>query len=198
MSFSVALSKLLEFEGRYSNNKNDLGKETYSGISRKYNPNWDGWIKIDALKQDENFNSIINSDKYFNFLYKNIWEFYKEKYWDVFNGDDIKYFKLADKLFDVSVNLGVKKAIIFLQIGLNLLNRNTSLYQNILVDGIYGKETSLVLNILLNYDKLHQTGDSYNLFKIITILQGNHYVDITIAREKNEDFLRGWLKRVHF
>ncbi len=49
--FIDAYKKVLNNEGIYSNDPDDAGGETYKGISRKANPNWDGWISIDAIKK---------------------------------------------------------------------------------------------------------------------------------------------------
>lgn len=50
--FRTALHHLLSHEGYYVNDPDDRGKETYGGISRKYNPNWWGWNFIDRYKRD--------------------------------------------------------------------------------------------------------------------------------------------------
>ena len=49
------INMVLTHEGGYSSGnekqtKGDKGKETYCGISRVYNPNWDGWKIIDRHK----------------------------------------------------------------------------------------------------------------------------------------------------
>jgi hypothetical protein len=36
------------------------------------------------------------------------------------------------------------------------------------------------------------------LYKVLNILQGYHYVTITLKSESQERFMRGWLKRVDF
>ena len=48
--FNLSIPKILKHEGGYVDNPNDIGKETYGGISRKYNPNWEGWKFIDDWK----------------------------------------------------------------------------------------------------------------------------------------------------
>lgn len=50
--FRTALSFILKHEGYYVNHPDDRGKETYGGISRKYNPNWWGWRYIDSYKKE--------------------------------------------------------------------------------------------------------------------------------------------------
>jgi lysozyme family protein len=197
MDFSIALNSVLHLEGRYSNDKDDIGAETYCGISRKFHPNWNGWIIIDEYKTDKDFLSIVNSDRVFDKLYSFVYIFYKQYYWDVFHGDEIESYKIASKLFDIAVNLGVVNAIKFLQTGLNILNRNQILYDDLVIDGLFGEKTFLCLTILLNYSKVKNNGDDYALFKILTILQGNYYIESCLKREIHEKYIRGWLKRVN-
>jgi len=61
--------------------------------------------------------------------------FYKENYWDKFLGDEINSQEIADEIFDTSVNMGVERAVKFLQKALNYLNRDELLYLNLVVDG---------------------------------------------------------------
>lgn len=37
-------------EGAYVNHLRDRGRETYGGIARRYNKNWEGWFTIDSIK----------------------------------------------------------------------------------------------------------------------------------------------------
>lgn len=50
--FRTAYAYILKHEGWYANVPGDRGKETYGGISRKYNPNWWGWRFIDEYKRN--------------------------------------------------------------------------------------------------------------------------------------------------
>ncbi|MDR2457828.1 MAG: hypothetical protein LBD41_05040, partial [Clostridiales Family XIII bacterium] len=48
----IDITKIIsEYEGGYSNVPGDLGGETYAGISRKYNPDWQGWETLDLIPQ---------------------------------------------------------------------------------------------------------------------------------------------------
>jgi len=51
LSFKVAFQRIHQFEGYYANVKDDKGRETYRGISRRFNPTWIGWSRIDEFKQ---------------------------------------------------------------------------------------------------------------------------------------------------
>ena len=188
-NFKEALDKTLVYEGGYANDEDDAGGETYKGISRRYNPSWYGWNIIEKVKLETPEEFPRNLDDNIE-LQKLLADLYKQLYWDRFWGDAIPSHEITEKLFDISVNLGVKRAVIYLQEGLNLLNRNQKNYNDIGMDGVFGKNTLKVLINYLDSDK----PDS--LLKIISILQGMHYIDYMRRSPKQEKYARGWLKRV--
>ena len=46
---AAIIDEVIETEGglKLINVKNDRGKQTYAGISRRFWPNWDGWKLVD-------------------------------------------------------------------------------------------------------------------------------------------------------
>jgi lysozyme family protein len=97
---------------------------------------------------------------------------------------------LALEMFDTSVNMGVGRAVKFMQISLNCLNRNQTIYMDMVEDGAYGKTTQRNLNAYL-------TGDSEVLLvKMINVLQGNHYIKYMKKSPTQEKYARGWFNRV--
>lgn len=48
--FMSAFSFIKAHEGYYANHKDDKGGETYAGITRRWNPEWQGWKFIDRAK----------------------------------------------------------------------------------------------------------------------------------------------------
>lgn len=117
--FIDAYKKVLNNEGIYSNDPDDAGGETYKGISRKANPNWDGWISIDAIKKSHptTFKGIIKKTPE---LEKKVQDLYKDKYWDCFELDDVPSQLVAEQMFDTAVNQGQTAAIKFAQRVLDL------------------------------------------------------------------------------
>jgi len=112
-SFDIAFKKTMEFEGEYSNDPDDSGKETKYGISEKSYPNLD--IKHLTLNQAK--------------------EIYKRDYWDKINGDNILNQEVANNIFDASVNLGVRRAVKLAQYQLGIgadgiLGKITLIYLN--------------------------------------------------------------------
>lgn len=183
--FIKAYRKLEVFEGVYSNNPVDPGGETFKGISRKFWPKWEGWPIIDFFKRNNkegiSFDSLLRN----SYLLKLTEDFYKNNFWDVFKLDDISDQDIANELFESSVNLGIVSTTKLLQKSLNLLNRNATLYSDIEIDGVYGKNTKNALLACLN------NKDGVYLFNMLNILQGQKYLTIG-----NETFIRGWLNRI--
>jgi lysozyme family protein len=188
-NFNEAFTKVvLGYEGGFEgwvNDKDDSGEETYAGISRVHNPDWAGWPIIDACKEKDNFPRNLNHVPGLKDMVKLR---FKEHYWHTIEGDSMPD-DLATELFDVSVHISPYKAIKFLQIALNKLNRKERYYNNIIVDGKLGPQTRGTLKAFLNVGKLHR------LVKVINILQGKHYMDLMENDEVREKYV-GWFDRV--
>lgn len=183
--FQTSFDKTIKSEGGYANNPNDAGKETYKGISRVFNPNWSGWPIIDSMKHHPGFpaNLSSNSD-----LHSKVFYFYKAEYWNKIQGDSIMYQEVADELFDSSVLHGIKTAVMFLQEALNILNKNQTLYRDIVVDGSLGSVTLSVIQSCVNVD-----GSPKLLLKMMNFFQVKHILERTEERKQNETFVRGWI-----
>jgi len=176
----------MSHEGGYGNDPDDVGGETYKGISRVYNPSWVGWQVVDNLKSGDDFPKNLELSEELQHLVK---QCYKEKYFDPFRGDKMPR-ELALEMFDTGVNMGVGRAVKFMQIALNVLNRNGKLYQDQVADGDYGPTTHKCLTKYLHTD------NEMLLCKIINVLQGNHYINYMTKSPKQEKYARGWFKRV--
>lgn len=112
-NFEDAFKKLSIKEGGYVNDKDDAGGETYRGISRKYNPTWQGWVIIDQYKKyydvgGKEFKYKLDNNAQ---LQKLVWSKYKIGYWDVFELDSFNSQRVAEQLFDTNVNCGQAAAI---------------------------------------------------------------------------------------
>lgn len=118
--FKSAYENIEAAEGGYVFDPDDAGGETYKGISRKANPNWDGWISIDAIKKAHptTFKGILKKTPE---LEKKVQDLYKDKYWDCFELDDVPSQLIAEQMFDTAVNQGQTAAIKFAQRVLDLI-----------------------------------------------------------------------------
>jgi len=187
--FNVAYLITMGNEGPYDNDPADIGGETYWGISRNYHPSWQGWRIIDIQKTKPNFPANLKDTIVLDGMVRT---FYKDTFWDIFLGDKITNQDLANELFDTGVNMGISRAVTFLQQGLNVLNRNQALYPDIVVDGKFGNNTLNAINKYLETDSVD------NLYKIMNILQGVHYINYMNQSPTQERFCRGWLQRIQF
>ena len=167
--FEKAFIKILKNEGEYSNHPLDSGGETMYGITKKVAER-NGW-KIENL-------TIADA----KFAYRNF-------YWNALNCDLIENQRIAEEIFDMGVNCGVKNAAKSVQLTLNLLNRNNLSWFDLLIDGLIGKKTIEIINNLTLKD--------IEYFLIIYKCERYiYYRNITLSNPKNEIFLRGWINRI--
>jgi len=177
-NFDEAFNITMGNEGIYSNDPNDAGGETYRGIARRYNPQWKGWKIIDDTKPDIDFyrmDSIVR-------------RFYETRYWDVNLLDEFPQ-SIANEMFDTGVNMGIGRAAKFLQESLNYLNRDETLFTDLVVDGVIGSAT---LHALSKMDK----SDKKIILIMLNVCQGRHYMNYMKKSSTQEKYARGWFKRV--
>jgi lysozyme family protein len=188
-SFDEAYYKTMGHEGGYANDPQDAGGETYMGISRVYNPGWYGWLIIDAEKDEPDFPACLDENEE---LQDAVEDYYKDHYWDVNRLDDFSSQAVAEEMFDTGVNMGVGRAARFIQTALNYLNRNGSLYAELVVDGMIGTASLNALDRVLN------DGDEIVVLSMLNTLQGSHYMDYMDTNPSQEKYARGWFKRVKY
>jgi lysozyme family protein len=186
-NFDRALQRILTNEGGYVNHADDPGGETYCGVSRRYHPDWEGWVRIDEYKAASEFPYILHSDRPLKNMVR---DFYTQTYWAPVGGDTILYQPLAEELVDIAVHMGVKRAVKYLQRGLNVLNRQATLWPDLNVDGYKGKLTTGALG------KCEAMDEHYILVKLLVLQRGARYIARALEHEPSEQFIRGWLKRV--
>jgi lysozyme family protein len=186
MNFSKAFNAVINgFEGKYSNDGDDPGGETYKGIARNMNKDFEGWGIIDNLRGDRNFPAVL---EVINLLQTYVMDFYKVNYWDKFMGD-----KLGEKsgleMFDQSVNIGTGRAVEHLQRSLNILNNRQKLYADIKADGIMGN-----LTLAAYQNCLLKQGENL-LVCVLNMFQGKYYLELMENKELFEKYY-GLFKRV--
>jgi len=186
--FADAYKETIASEGGYSSDPVDLGGETYTGISRKYNPDWQGWAVVDRLKLLPGFPVSLEGNPDLESM---VTLFYRAEYWDKLLGGSIAEIspEIANEMFDTGVNMSRSRAVRFLQSGLNALNREGKIYDNLEVDGAIGRKTIAALRHLPRKD--HGI-----LLKMLNVMQGAHYLNRMEENETQERFARGWFSRV--
>ena len=119
--FKKAWAITSRIEAGYTNNSKDAGKETYRGISIVNNPDWLGWEVVHSTIAKLGISSTLDAAKdvyaeidkaladnpYIDGMVQTL---YKKRYWDILNLDNEASQELANKTFDIAVNMGVGAA----------------------------------------------------------------------------------------
>lgn len=177
MNSSVAdlIAELITKEGGYSNDPNDSGGETNFGIT------------VRVARQHGYTGPMIDMPRS---IAENIYEM---RYWYEPGFFDVStiYQRVARELFDTGVNCGQTKAAEFLQMALNALNKQGTLYADIDEDADIGPAT---LKALTAFKKHRGPSGELVLLKALNCLQGARYIELSRLRQKDETFVYGWLK----
>lgn len=171
-SFEMALHKTKEYEGDFSNHKDDRGGPTKYGISARF------MESVTGEPWDERRISAITKEQAASIYYEHFW--LKAKC------DQMP--DLVDrKLFDTAVNLGITAAAKILQRAI----RSVGSPDPIKDDGIVGRKTIIAAGLAC------QGGDSSALLAAMRSEQACYYRSI-VARNKSQIvFLNGWLRRAY-
>ena len=151
-NFHEAVAKTLDHEGGYVNDPSDRGGETKFGISKRSYPE----VDIAGLSRDD------------------AKDIYKRDYWDEVGGDAIESQEIAERLFDVAVNMGNRRAVRMAQ---NVVGTEA--------DGLLGPKTLAAINAA----EVNRFMDRYKLEQI------RRYADICNASGVQKKFLLGWINR---
>jgi lysozyme family protein len=165
-----------EGAGILSDNKIDPGGKTYSGISRVYWPDWEGWAYVDEFK---------------NPPFEMVEKFYRVNFWNRIQGDTLAEISLevACEVFDTAVNCGVTAAVRFLQIAYNTSRGGYG--EDLLVDGKLGPKTIIAIG---RYMSSRPGGRELNEEIMLNCLNGEQYIFYK-GNPKHKVF-RGWFTRV--
>ena len=174
------LAELLKREGGYVNNAADKGGPTRYGITQQT-------ARAYGYSGDMRMLPIQTA-----------LAIYRARYWTDPNFDQVATRSpiIAEKLFDIGVNMGPKVAGRFLQRALNGLNRGAAEYPDIPEDGAIGQMTLHALDLYMA--KRGGQGESV-LMKALNGQQVVRYMEIAERDHSQEAFLFGWLaNRVAF
>lgn len=155
--FDNAFTILMEFEGHLSDDADDAGGLTKYGISQRAYPNLD----IRALTLDD------------------ARRIYRADYFDRAHCGDFPT-HLATVVFDTAVNMGVRRAVQFLQRTVRVSD-----------DGVYGPLTRAAVQRYLDG---HGEPSVVNDFLSYRAL---HYGDIVASKPSQRKYLRGWMRRTY-
>jgi len=153
--FKKAVDKTLQHEGGYVDDPHDPGGETNFGISKRSYPDLD----IKNLTRDE------------------AEEIYFKDFWQKNNYGGIKNHKIAEKVFDLAVNMGARRANCLLQIAVNYAGTP------VIVDCVIGPQTLSAVN-----------GQTPKCLLALLKIEAVRYY----ASRENVRYEKGWVKRAVF
>ena len=164
--FKTALSITLHHEGGYSNDKLDMGGETYCGVASKTYPNSQIWTLL-SYHQPIRYNEVVN-DKAIDSLVAGI---YYDNYWTKILGDNIDSQEVANLIFDFCVTSGKAKKVIQTVLG-------------VVADGSFGNKTIDAIN----------AADPVELLKELVEARKDYYGEVAKIGG-NMRFIKGWIIR---
>jgi lysozyme family protein len=129
--FDLAFETTMKNEGGYLLHQvgNDRGGMTFAGISRKFWPDWPGWVFLDRGEWAEELEPMAK-------------QFYRENFWQKIRGDEIRSQAVADSIYDFAVNSGVGTAVKVAQRILGIKD-----------DGLVGRQTLNAITLWADPDK---------------------------------------------
>lgn len=185
--FDLAFNKTMEIEGKnqLTNDRLDPGGQTYSGISRVYWPEWEGWPIIDTWLADKSKPFPIEV------LEPMVRKFFRINFWNRIQGDRLAELAplVAYELFDSAVNVDVTRAVTWLQHGFNVARGEYG--EDLVVDGRLGPKTISALNIYLaSKPGSHDLNEEI----LVNCMNGEQY--IFYRANPRHKYFRGWFRRV--
>jgi len=164
----------LKFEGGWGCVPGDKGGETYRGIARVANPQWEGWSVVDAAKP-LHYNQIIANPKLDQMVYTfYINTFFTKLHLDLLTPD------IGGYIFDWAVNVGGFYPVKHLQQCVNELSN-----AKLTVDGQMGPHTASAANAC----------DQVKLHAALVADRCEYYQNIVKNDSNQAKFLNGWLTR---
>jgi lysozyme family protein len=157
--FRPAFEFMIRHEGGYVNDPNDAGGETKWGVSKRSYPDLD----IASLTQEDAA------------------QIYQRDFWQPQPYCHIDDQRIANKVFDMSVNMGSHQAHVLLQRAVNGCG------QKVVADGVLGPLTLTAVNLASPDALLDELREH----------MGKFYYELAARRPSNQKFLNGWMNRAN-
>lgn len=168
--FEEAYQLILKLEGGYklTDRANDRGGMTWAGISRRWWPDWVGWIFIDAYRDnpDVPLHSIDT-------LRRNTRDFYYRNFWNPLRLEEVKDTRISFTIFSCAVLSSKRTATRLAQSAVKVT-----------VDGVIGPQTINALNAI--------DSELFDLRLFATRVR--RYIEISDDPAQSGN-LRGWINR---
>ena len=173
-NFEQAVKALLVYEGGYVNNPNDAGGETRWGISTR-------WLKRAGLERVHGNVKDLTREKAVELYQAYFWEPYPFHDWPE-HGQQ----RIAEKLFDATVNMGPGQAMKCFQRALRSCGQPF-----VDDDGVYGPITKRGKS-----EALSVLGEATVVVATRSEIAG-FYRGLVAAKSSQSVFLEGWLRRAY-
>jgi len=174
-NFNESILFVLGNEGGYSDAKFDNGGATNFGISTRF---------LKQIDKDIDGDGHVTKKDALALTQETAVELYKEYFWNHYKLDRIRNLIIAQKAFDLFVNMRGKAAGRILQRACNACGASLK------VDGIIGTKSFRSINSHSMFGIARAT-----LLGEIRFEQAKHYRAIVKADKKQNKWLKGWLRR---
>lgn len=171
-----------QVEAGYVNNPDDSGGETNHGIT----------VAVAGRHK-----SVLTSKFGWNGNMRDLtvemaYYIYDQDYWQLMALDQIRELdpKLADKMFDMGINLGTYRVNEWLRHCLNAFSRKYTRFSE-LPYSQKRPDAACINAIRVLYAK--EADMSKKLISALFCMQGFHYLDISVKYTKNQSFTHGWM-----
>lgn len=178
-NFDKAIKTVLKHEGGYVDDPADPGGATNYGVSIRYLKQRGDLDGDGVLDGDLDMDGDIDVDDIKNMTEEQAKDLYRSGFWDKNKIGEIDEYIIAERVFDMCVNMGPRQAGKIVQRACNYFGKG------LIVDGIMGPATFKAVN-------------SCKAEALIREIRFNHakfYLDLIEKKPTLAKFKNGWLRR---
>lgn len=168
-SFELAIPIILRHEGGFVNNAADPGGATNFGVSLR-------WLKTQGLAGDIDHDGDVDINDIKAMSASDASGLYHQFWWNAYKYEMIVAQMVANKIFDMAVNLGAPRAHRMVQ---QILGVNQ--------DGVLGPKSFQEINAASNLSLITRLQES----------QATFYRSLVASNPARQQFLTGWLNRAY-
>jgi lysozyme family protein len=177
--FDKAILTVLKHEGGYVDDPADPGGATNYGVSIRYLKDHGDLDGDGLLDGDIDMDGDVDADDIRAMDVEDAKRIYKLGFWDKNKIDNLNDYIIAERYFDMVVNMGPRQAGKIIQRACNYFGKG------LVVDGIAGPATFGAANSL----------DPEKLLREIRFNHAKFYLDLVEKRPTLGKFINGWLRR---
>ena len=166
--FKAAFAFVLQHEDSTQSGKVtvDAGGRTRFGIAEKFHPDLPEEFFTGSLED-----ALAEAEK-----------IEQREYWEAMRLDEVENQNVANKLFDMGVNMGTRQAAVYAQRAANAV---VAMDARVAEDGVIGPKTLAAIN----------AGDPMAYYQLLCELSAAHYRHLAAVNPAQAVNLAGWMKR---